>query len=344
MKRQLLRMTALCMVGLLAGLALAQEDAREERRKRAGARERAAQREGRGARAERGQEMYEKLIEELKLTEKQEAPVRQILTTYRQGLASWTQQNGPAMRELFAKLGRGGGRRGQEGAEAAKTVTEAERKEATEKLRELQKKRIELTENVLKQLKDHLTEEQMATAQRVLGRGQRRGPTLSLAMLRRLDLTAEQQAKVKEIMAAARQAAKDKEPRGRAEALRDAMQKIEKDVLTAEQRQKLEKLTKEAPRRGAVGMFAGLDLTEQQQKKIREIQASLRQKLTAAEGREAKREVYQAMQKEIEAVLTPEQREKLQQRRKEMREGSRRERPDRGRGGGANKDQPVIVD
>jgi len=337
-------MTALCMVGLLAGLALAQEEGREERRKRAAARERAAQREGRKARADRGQQMYEKLIEELKLTEKQEAPVRQILTTHRQEMASWTQQNGPAMRELYMKLRGGRGRRGQEGAEPAKTVTEAEKKEASAKLRELQKKRAQLTENVLKQLKDHLTEEQMATAQRVLGRGQRRGPTLSPAMLRRLYLTAEQQAKVKEIMAAAREAAKDKEGRGRAEAYRDAMQKIQKDVLTAEQRQKLEKMPSQAPQRRAGGMFAGLDLTEQQQKKIREIQASMREKVTAAEGREAKREVYQAMQKEIQAVLTPEQLEKLQQRRREMRERPQRDRPDRPRAGGANRDQAVIVD
>jgi len=330
MRKPLLKATALCTVGLLAGLALAQEGAREERRKRAAARERAGQRGERRARPDRGKAMLEKLMEELKLTEKQEAPVRQILTTYQQELASWTRQNGPAMRELYTKLRGGRGRRGQEPAEPAKRVSEAERKEAAAKLRELQKKRAAITENVLKQLKEHLTEEQMAAARRILGRGQRRGPAVSFAMLRRLDLTAEQQAKVKEIMASAREAAKGQEGRARGQAYTDAMQKIVKDVLTAEQREKLETMRSQAPQRRAGGMFAGLDLTEEQQKKIRKIQASMREKISAAEGREARREAYQAMQKEIQAVLTPEQLEKLQQRRKEMRDRPRRDRPDRG--------------
>ena len=342
MKKRLLGVTALCMIGLLAGLALAQEGGREERRKRAAGRERVAQRGDRGARADRGQEMYEKLIEELKLTEKQEAPVQQILTTYRQALASWTQQNGPAMRELSMKL-RGG--RGQEGGEAAKTVSEDEKKEIIGKIQELQKKRTAITENLFKQLKDHLTEEQMATARRILGRGDRPGgAAMSLAMLRRLDLTAEQQEKVKGIMAAVREGAKDRDARGTGEAYREAMQKIVKEVLTDEQRTKLETLRTETPRRGAVGMFAGLDLTEEQQKQIREIQRSIREKVTAAEGREAKREVYTKMQKEMEAVLTPEQREKLDQRRKEMREKLKRDRGERPREGRRAKDQPVVVE
>ena len=239
MKKQLLAMMALCMTGLWVVRVWAQPAAgpREGRRGDRGARRERRERPGRGA------AIIKTLIEELKLTEKQRPPVRQILETHQQEMTTWMQHNGPTMRELMGQLRGGRGRRGEQGAEAPKPPTDAEKKEITDKLRAFQKQRVEKTENLLKQLKDHLTEEQMVTAKRVLARGNRgRGRRLSPAMLRGLELTAEQQKKVDEIMAAARQAAKDKDGAARREAYTEAMEKIVKDVLTAEQREKLEKL------------------------------------------------------------------------------------------------------
>ena len=57
----------------------------------------------------------------------------------------------------------------------------------------------------------------------------------------RLDLSAEQQKKVNEIMAAVRNA----EPEGRRAAWRDAMRKIREEVLTGEQREQYERLRRE---------------------------------------------------------------------------------------------------
>ena len=351
MKEHVLKLAVMCLAGLLVGPVFAQDEGARPRARR-GDRE-AARRAGgdRGARADRGKERTAKMLEELKLKKEQEAPVQQILTTHQQQMAQWMQQNGPVMRELLGKLRGGRGRRGEDAPEQPK-VSDDERKAATEKIRELQKQRLELTQNVLKQLKDVLTEEQMAVARRHLGqrsRGRASGPPLWA--LGQLGLSQEQQAKVGEMRTAAREAMKDKDRAGRAKAMQETWDAIVKDVLTDEQRKKLEELQKRGPSaRGAMGgTYAGLDLTDKQNKKIQEIMAEARKKIQATEDRDAKRQAYMDARKKIaDEVLTAEQREKLEKSRKQRMEGARRGRGAGGQGGRRrqrdNRAEPVIVD
>ena len=335
MRRHLL---ALCVAGVLVGSAFAQEKA--ERRKREGAAEGTPR--ARGERPARGQERTAQLLAELKLTEKQEAPVKQIFETRRQEMATWLQQNGPAMLELMGKLRGGRGREGAEGGEAAKTPTDEERKAAAEKLREIQKQRAQIDENLLKQLKDHLTEEQMAIVRKQLG--QRAGQTAvpGLRALAQLGLDDAQRQKVREILSASRESAKDKDAAGKAEASKEAWAKIEKDVLTDEQRKKFQEIQSQGPdvggRGGSAGMFSGLDLTDEQKTRLQDIQAEMRKKSSEADTPEARREAMRAAREKMNEVLTPEQREKLRQ--------GRGAAPDRrgGRGTRPNPESPVVVD
>jgi len=102
--------------------------------------------------------------------------------------------------------------------------------------------------------------------------------------------------------------------------------------------------------RGEYAMMAReCGLTEQQQAKISEIMADVRKKGEAGD-RDAMRAAYVEAQKRIaDEVLTPEQKEKLEQRRKGMRqrpqERGRERAPRQGdRAGRAGGREPVIVD
>jgi len=61
-------------------------------------------------------------------------------------------------------------------------------------------------------------------------------------------------------------------------------------------------------------MFEGLDLTQEQQAKIAKIREEIMEKARNADSPEARREIFGQMREKIQAVLTPEQREKLAQR------------------------------
>ena len=316
MKRHLAIVVAVCVAVVLAAPALAQDADGRDARERDAREQKLAQRPPKG-RKDGATAMLERLVRELKLTDQQEAPVKQILETHRAEMASWTQENGPAMRELQPIL-------------KDRQADPAKRREAMEKYRELIKTRGAISQNLLKQLADHLTEEQMAVARRLLGQRQAeagKGGTMSLALLRQLDLTPEQQEKVQEIIAAVKKDVQQ-DPRAKGEAFQAAQKTIIEDVLTAEQRGKLEKLRQEGAKRkagggAASGMFAGLDLSDEQTKKIQE----LREKAVKTGGPDAKKEFYSQMMD----VLTAEQRDKLEQRRRDARSKAPRDRRPEGR-------------
>ena len=258
MKSHLAKLVALCVVGLLAGSGIAQEKAREGRKKRAGGAEKARKRrEGGGDRAGRGKQRQEQLLKELKLTDKQDAPVRQIIETFSKDMANWQRETGAAVRELQrkaagARRGRPGGREGKkpEGGEKPKAkpkVDPEEAKAARKKLAELMKQRQEKADNALKQLDEHLTDEQMAVARKYLARGGRAQQAGGqLAALKQLDLDKDQQAKVREILQGARKGGEGAERAERGKAMREAWKKIVDEVLTDAQREKLKELRKKS--------------------------------------------------------------------------------------------------
>jgi len=142
-----------------------------------------------------------------------------------------------------------------------------------------------------------------------------RHPLAGVHLFRQLDLTDQQREAAKEIMATARQQAQGVEdPQQRREIIRQAFAKIKQDVLTDQQREKLEKIwtcRAEAWRRqgGRHGRWPGvlraLDLTQQQREAIGQIMKEARQKI-------------------LNEVLTEEQRQKLEELREKGQGGKAR--------------------
>ena len=62
------------------------------------------------------------------------------------------------------------------------------------------------------------------------------------------------------------------------------------------------------------GMYEGLDLTEEQKAKIAKIREGIMEKVRNADSPETRREIYGQMKEKMQAILTPEQREKMRQR------------------------------
>jgi len=234
MSKHLLGVVAVCVLGMLVGPVLAQEEG-GERRRRAGADRARAGAERRRPGGDRARGSLERLTTALKLTEKQQAPVQQALETYRKEMANWTQEKGPAMRELY-----------QQARQARQDGKDDEARAAMEKLRALSQERQKMAENLLTQLKDHLTEEQMTTARRLLVRGGSSGRTAgsrtlyALMQLQRLDLTPEQRTKVDQI-------------------IQEAYNKVLSSVLTAEQRKRLEQRQREMRERPSGRRPAGAE-------------------------------------------------------------------------------------
>ena len=283
--------------GVLVTAAAAQEGAAPQRPGRDGPR-----RGMRGPGGGPGGAMLDNVIKELKLSEDQDKRVRQILDTFRQEMQTWMQQSGQQMRDLFGKA------RGQ-GADA-----EAARK----KLQEIGQERQKKVENLIARLKDVLNAEQLAKVQAVLEPRGGPGGMMGARAMEQLGLTDEQKKKAKEITDAAMEAAKGKSFQERGEIMRKARDQINKEVLTDEQRKKLESLRPQGPGGfgGRFDPYAGLDLTDAQKEQVKKINDEAREKASKAEGFEARREVMQAARKKItDEVLTDAQRKKLEERR-----------------------------
>ncbi|MFB3893852.1 MAG: hypothetical protein ACE15C_17710 [Phycisphaerae bacterium] len=126
-------------------------------------------------------------------------------------------------------------------------------------------------------------------------------------------LTDEQKARIKEIMEAARADAEKADGReAKVKAMRDAMDKIVKDVLTDDQRKAVEDL--KAKFAGAGDMMAKFRLTDEQKAKAKEIIEAAKADAAKAEGPEAKMKVFKdAFDKLVKDVLTEEQQKALEE-------------------------------
>ncbi len=166
-------------------------------------------------------------------------------------------------------------------------------------------------------------------------RGQRAGRgMISTAVLAKLNLTAEQQEKMKAAQEAytaelqkAQALSTPEEQRQASRQARESYQLALQKLLTADQRKQLQELTAQSAQTRGIGQLgtqlAGLNLTEEQQKKVKEITAKYQpefQKLRASQkqttDRQAvrlhMRELTTKMMAEVRAVLTPEQQKQLQ--------------------------------
>jgi len=311
MKKHLLLATmVLATVGMLSVMAPAEEVRAGKPDRKRGPRD--------------GAQLLERLVKELNLTEEQQVQVKQIWETHVQAMRNYHKEHGAELKELREKM-----------RAARESGDKDEMKKLAEEMKELGKERVGLAQNLEKQLADVLTKEQLAKAKQILRRGRpgrpggRPGARL-LGALRFVDLTDEQKAQVRKILADAKAKAKDaKAPEAKGEIMKAAVEKIRTDVLTEAQRKKLAELAEKGPRRPMPDMLRGLDLTQEQQKQIREILKEAREQAGQADSREKRMEILKAARQKInEEVLTQEQRDKL---RKRMQETRRRR---------AGKDQP----
>ncbi len=262
---------------------------------------------GRGAR-------IVKLIEEMDLSGKEESRVMEILDAHRQAARNWWTENGQKARALHEKI------------RAAREEGDAETvRETREELHELTGGMREIMDNTRDQLAEVLDEDQMALLGRALG-VRRRAAARAHHALAGLDLTDEQAEQIREIMSDARERAGDVEPAERREIMREAFEKVRDEVLTEEQREKAAAMRKRAQ---AFGMFRGLDLTDGQKEKIREIMSDARERAREADDPAERRDIMREAHKRIvDDVLTDDQAEQFRKRMQRWGQHRRRRGPD----------------
>lgn len=184
------------------------------------------------------------LFQGVNLTDEQKAKIKPLMESFREANKKWETDNADALKAARAKI---------QAAREAKD--EAAMKAALEDLRKLNETRKPLMEKLIADLKDILTPEQIAKVKaNVAAVRAEAAPVRPMAMLERVGATAEQKAKAKAILAAAEQKMKAAEtPEAKREILKAAMDDIRNNVLTAEQRAKLEQMRKEAANRPNAG-------------------------------------------------------------------------------------------
>jgi chromosome segregation ATPase len=154
----------------------------------------------------------------------------------------------------------------------------------------------------------------MRKVEALLEPGRAGAPAMRLAaMLSRLNLTDDQKEKVAKIQEETKAAVEKADgPQAKAEAVRAALEKIKKDILTDEQRKALAELEKAGPAagEGLPPMLAALKgLTDEQKAKIKDIWAEALKNAASADN---KRQVMrEALDKIAEQVLTADQKEEL---------------------------------
>ncbi|RPI62062.1 MAG: DUF3826 domain-containing protein, partial [Planctomycetaceae bacterium] len=244
----------------------------------------------------------DRLVKELALTEDKQKQVSQIFDTQKQAVENWQKENGDKLKDIQKQI-----------ADAKQAGDKDKLKDLQQQRAKLVESRVALHENLMKQLGDVLTPEQLAKAKTILGQAADKVVDV-MGAIHQLNLSDDQKNKITEIMDKARaDAEKATEPADKAKIMKDAIEQIRSTVLTDEQRKKLQGMLKDkGPDAG--GEFPGimkLDLTEDQKTKILAVTATAREDAAKADTPKAKRDIFQAArQKILSEVLTPEQKAK----------------------------------
>jgi len=290
----------------------------------AAAREEAPKRDRKARRHRSGAAKLEKLLESFNLSEDELARVKQIFDTRRQADANWRKENAEDFKDIRDAM-----------VQARKDGDSAAMKGAQERMKKLTASRKGASQEVFVQLSEILSKDQLAKVKGLMspksGAGSHllRGRTLNAA-LEKLDLTDAQKSEIKKIqdavdaeMKKARTAMKEAKTRdekieiskGLSRTTRDAWDKIKAilgEDLTARLQQIAGEMAKNARKRN--DPFAGLNLTGEQKEKIAAIRKSVREKMRGARDAEGRRAVIADMRKEIDDVLSDEQKAQLKER------------------------------
>ena len=241
----------------------------------------------------------DRLKEVLGLTDDQVAQIKQLQNTHKQ-----------AMENLKKGLGEGPAPLRQELKKAIEAKDEAAIKAAREKLAKAEQELRQLQEKLVADISALLTDEQKPKFRLFL---ERRDKVVSEARrihaaLAQLELTDVQRQSIRKIIADTEAAAVAAEGLpAKAKLWRKAIEDVKK-ILTAEQLKKFEAVGKNLQ---LAGVFAGLDLTEEQRTKVETIMGEVREKAKDASPEEQKKLMQQALRKIRAEVLTKEQAEKL---------------------------------
>jgi len=248
---------------------------------------------------------HEKLIKDLKLTDKEVAPVRKILDEYRKGLAAWATKNGPEMAACQAQM--------KKYHRMRDPKVMAQIRTAMNRLSELSKEQVAQREAMLVKLKGVLTKEQFAVAaDRLRPRQKPRGQGFQerFHLLGQIKLTKEQLTKIRSLADAAMKPPADGSPR-KGNPMQTAWDQIVDKVLTAENRKELQNLMqKSGHRKMVLGILKGVKLTPEQSKQVE----VLWEKTYAAASKAPKSKfaIYQdARAQAVEKILTDAQRKEI---------------------------------
>ncbi len=252
---------------------------------------------------------YQRIIGQLNLEGDQQARAKQILETFSQAMDNWQKQHGEQLRDLQAQL-----RTATEERDQAKG--RQLRAEIAKLTADQEKQRDKANAQLLEVLKG---EQKERFVRALLGNRRLVSPVARVRLaLKLLELNRSQTEQSEKILAAAEaEAEKAENPRERGQAMQKAIEEIKTKVLADEAKGK--KLDELLGLGGGEGFLAGLNLTEEQQKKVREIMDEANKKAAQAEPeqrRAIRREAFQKIQNE---VLTEQQREELGRRREQMR-------------------------
>jgi Spy/CpxP family protein refolding chaperone len=269
----------------------------------------------------------ERILKELNLTEDQQKQVQQIMGTQRQAVRNWRNENQAALKDLQKQL-----------QDAKDSGDKDKIKAANQGIEKIKQSRKALYENVMKQLKDVLTPDQLEKARKFMQEAREqagevhRGPLRLIEGLKALDLTEDQKTQARAILDAARKKADAAtDPTEKDLIMKVAREKIETDVLTDAQRIQVRRLEFA---NAFLKVVRKLNLTDGQKKQIGQIMDDAKTQADKAKTEQEKKEIHrQAFKKVHDTVLTQEQQEQLKEMQKNAREGRGR-LGDRGPGRG----------
>lgn len=250
-----------------------------------------------------------KFYDAIDATPEQQEQLKQIMDTHRQAVKNWKKENTQKLSDAHKAL-----------KEAKKSGDKDAVKAAKAQMKDIKKSRKTLHENLKQQLSEVLTEEQMQKVKKMhkgKGRhGKRRHRGMG-KMYSKLNLTDEQNAEVKKLKEEAAEKCKSAKTREEKKTIYDTMRKkINKDVLTQEQRDKAKKLFEGRRKAHRDKFLKGLKTTDEQNAQIEKIMAAAR-KEAKDKPREERRKIMRAAHEKIRNdVLTDEQREKAKKMRR----------------------------
>jgi hypothetical protein len=252
-------------------------------------------------------ELHERVIKELRLTDQQDGPVRQILEKYRGEEAAWMAKNASELAFLQQQM------KLAHRSEDPKAVAAAQ--VALVRSKQLQAEQKSRNASLIIQLQGILTKEQFGKAWDMLfPRRRAQGSTPPFHALGQLGLNEEQKGRIEKIMTQARAAASAPAVAA-TDPMQDAWDRIVKEVLTDQNRKQMDDMRRQAARRQMVlAILGNLKITDEQQKKVDRIWAEADRK-AQVKGADLQVVYTDAQDRIVQDVLTPEQRKQLQDQR-----------------------------